>query len=174
MHQSNAPIHGAVESDNYELVLSIIRHGHDINICGKFNRSPLHVAAKTGNAKMAEILLIYGAKINLKNTHGFTAIYVAAVSNNLEVLQLLLGCDGVDVDESDLGGMSPLIAAACNGCTKDIIQALLKAGASLILTDCIGRCALDWAVAKNFNDIAAMLRTTTPAAAEDLLSDHKL
>lgn len=79
-------------------------------------RTALHVVAKTGDVTMAQILIQNGADLNMKSVHGFTALYVAAVSNNEGILRLLASQPCVDVDALDLGGMSPLIAATCNGC----------------------------------------------------------
>ena len=144
MQPQNNPLHDAVERGDFDKVVSCLRSGQDVNSPGKFSRTALHVAAKTGNSLIVDYLLRNGAKVNIKTVHGFTAVYVAAVANNVEALHAVLSWPEVDVDAVDLGGMTPLIAAACNGCCVDVIQCLLAAGASPRHRDSIGRCALDW------------------------------
>jgi ankyrin repeat protein len=124
-----------------------------VNSIGKYNRTPLHVAAKLGHISIIEMLLAHGANASLKTVHGFTALYVAAVSNQLEAVAVLIASGHVDVDDTDLGGMTPLIAAACNKCSPEVIKHLLDGGASLAAQDCIGRNALDWAREKHHDEI---------------------
>lgn len=156
----NTMLHEATENGDYSKVVSIIESGAvGINSPGKYGRTALHVAAKSDSGKITQLLLAHGADANIKNTHGFTSVYVAAVANNMAVMQVLLSSSVyIDIDSVDLGGMSPLIAATCNGCEISVIQCLLSAGASTILKDSIGRCAMDWAREKHFRNIYALLQ----------------
>jgi ankyrin repeat protein len=155
---SNSALHDAVEDSDYDKVASILSRGQDINALGKFGRTPVHIAAKTGNIRILECLLQSNSiNLNIKSVHGFTPVYIAAVANNEEVLTMILSRPGIDVDAIDLGGMSALVAAACNGCPVGVLASLITAGASTSLRDSIGRKALDWAREKHFNDIYVFL-----------------
>ena len=157
MQQPNSALHDAAERGDLGKVVESLRSGQDINAGGKYNRTALHITAKTGNTRLVEYLLHNGIDINLKNAHGFSAAYVAAVANKVEALQAITGSPGVDVDAEDLGGMTPLIAATCNGCCVEVIQCLLDAGASPRHRDSIGRCALDWAREKRGDEAVLKL-----------------
>lgn len=157
MKKQNSSIHDAVENNDFAKLKAVLAAGEDINTCGKYERTALHLAAKSGNTQIAEYLLSNGADINFKNAHGFTPVYVAAIANNVEVLEVLVNIPTTDVDATDAGGMSALIAASCNGCKDEIIACLVSVGASVSLRDSIGRCALDWAREKGFSSIASIL-----------------
>jgi ankyrin repeat protein len=153
----NSPLHDAVEANDLHKVKVVLSSGIDVNIVGKFGRIPLHLAAKIKNLDMVEFLLERGADPNIKNTHGFTPLYVAAVADNAAVIALLAKIPSVDIDAVDLGGMSPLISAACNGCSAETISCLLNLEASTSLRDSLGRNATDWAKQKNFVHIHPIL-----------------
>jgi ankyrin repeat protein len=154
----NSPLHDAVEANDLpktkNLIESKVVH---VNALGKFNRTPLHLASKYGNIEILKFLIRNGADPNVKNIHGFTALYVAALANNVAAIEILVQQPTVNVNEQDLGGMTPLISAACNGCSVETISCLLNNGASTTIQDSLGRAAIDWAREKNFSNIHALL-----------------
>jgi uncharacterized protein len=157
MNITNTALHVAVENNDLPALVKSLKVCRDINVPGKFGRTALHLAAKGGNTEIVRYLLDHGADINIKNTHGFTALYVASIANNVDVMQLLLGAGTVEVDAEDLGGMTPLISACCNGCAASVIKCLLDHGANPGARDSIGRTAADWAREKGFAELTAVL-----------------
>ena len=164
----DTPLHLAVDRNDLEAARELLgtstHANNDANTqAGKFGRTPLHLAAKSGNVEMILALLDGGGDPNVRNTHGFTPLYVATLAKCVPAMEAILrarttnGRVDVDVDAIDLGGMTPLISACCNGCPLPVVECLLSHGASLIATDSIGRRAEDWAREKNFPDIYALL-----------------
>ncbi len=152
-------LHLAVENNDLASAARLLQEGADHNVAGKFGRLPIHVAARLPDPAMLSLLLTVGASLNLKSSHGFTPLYIAAVSNNLETLEFIIKSSGgpFDIDDSDKGGLTPLMAAVCNRSSLEVIQLLVQNGASLNRTDSIGRRARDWATAKGFNELEGAL-----------------
>lgn len=169
--ENNSALHIAVENKDVCNLAHALQTTGDINISGKYGRTALHLAAKSELSPEMEImsfLLNHGADVTIKNAHGFTPLYVAVIANNINGLRVLLthprAMEKIDVDAVDLGGMSPLISACCNGCSVDIVDCLLEHHASMSLKDSIGRTALDWAKAKQFDSLAALLLARVSSA----------
>ena len=158
---SNSVLHIAVENNDLTGVVAALKSTQqDVDAPGKYGRTALHMAAKSGNLEIVNILLDRGADVNKKNTHGFTSLYVASVVNNVSCMKILLSHPqalNIDINATDLGGMTALISACCNGCNGTVISCLLQHGADTGLRDSIGRTAADWAREKQFNDLVAIL-----------------
>ncbi len=69
---------------------------------------PLHAAARAGKAEYARTLLTKGAKINLKDNLGNTPLHYAVLSSEVDVLKVLLDVKGVDLQQQNVDGQTPL------------------------------------------------------------------
>ncbi|CAK0847845.1 unnamed protein product, partial [Prorocentrum cordatum] len=96
---------------------------------------------------------------------------VAAAAGNLERLERLLATVGVDVDEPDEDGLTPLMAAARAGHLK-AIHRLMRRSPRVDAADGLGRTALDHAVENGHADVVAFMTADTGDAAvvEELLT----
>mmetsp|Transcript_45959 Transcript_45959/g.99926 ORF Transcript_45959/g.99926 Transcript_45959/m.99926 type:complete len:226 (-) Transcript_45959:386-1063(-) len=104
-------------------------------------------AAKQGETAIISEMLetaLGPTLLSAKLERSRTALLAASRFGHPGVVSVLLS-HGVDVDEQNDAGVSPLMVAAAYGHLKCVRQ-LLKHGASLSLCDKTGRSALDWAI----------------------------
>lgn len=92
---------------------------------------------------------------NIRAFNGFGALHFASACGTLDSLHLLLG-GGMNVDQLDKHGSTPLIWAVRNG-FGEIVEELVLAGANLNHLNYVGESPLSLAVASNEEDIAAFL-----------------
>lgn len=84
-----------------------------------------------------------------------TALMNAIDKNNVSLVQQLLR-EGADINELDAGLNAPLVMAAYKG-QDQILMLLLQAGANLSLRSQDGKTPLDFARAKNRQEIVALI-----------------
>jgi ankyrin repeat protein len=119
------PLHYAVRAGNTEMILALINLGANKNILDKkYGLTPLHLAVQLGISSSLIRLLTTSENINrpttmefLKSTPLLLAMHPPKVDRNI-VLQLLRS-DGVDVEEPDCLGNTPLHWAVIN-CRDDL------------------------------------------------------
>ena len=93
LHQLSQPYEGFISkdfslndanetlNDTLKLLLTLIDHGADVNICDNHGKSPLHYAAQNGTKFIAKILLQKGADVYLNDKVGLNALDHAAMAN---------------------------------------------------------------------------------------------
>jgi RNA polymerase sigma factor (sigma-70 family) len=121
----------------------------------------LHWAAATDDTALLDVLidgaLANGADVNVRTRHWkASALHVAAMMRRPAITQKLLHA-GAHPGATDEAGHTPLHIAAYYG-DAESAQALIDAGAPLMLKDAGGRTALDWAIHRQREDIAALLK----------------
>ena len=90
-------------------------------------------AAGNGRAEAVRLLIDCGADVNARMGRGVTALIQAALMGRTEVVSLLLAC-GADVIAYDGRGATALhasLVSTVHGCKRDVILALLEAGAEV-------------------------------------------
>ncbi len=77
-------------------VLSLLKHGADINAKDKYGRTPLHWALSSNSEEMVELLVDHGAGVNAKNLQGKTPLYYAWGRSGVdrEIAEILKGHGG--------------------------------------------------------------------------------
>ncbi len=143
-----------------ECVKILLNAGADIDYIDKDGDSPLSAAVRFGCFEIVKELVSRGADLNIVNTEGESLIHIAAKSKYAydlcsvdndkytpeEALELRLSIisflteNGVDIDASQEGNTSPLIAAILNN-DVDIFKVLTKCGADSNRVDTYGRTA---------------------------------
>lgn len=120
--------------------------------CG---RAALHRAAEGGHVETVAALLEANADVASCAHNGHCALHSAAANNRAELVEFLLGesVSGCHVDQLDVLGMTPLLAAAEAG-HAGVLTALLDASALLDHADDKGWSALHYAVAAGHTQIA--------------------
>ncbi len=110
-----------------------------ISHTNKHGSTALSLAAANGHPACVRLLLLHGADPNSADTHGDTALIEAALNGHSRVVKHLLGAKA---DTNYIGDpLTPLTAAAVHG-HRDILFALLEAGATVNGKDKHGSTAL--------------------------------
>lgn len=100
-------------------------HRSKVNVV---SATPLWLACALGCDGIAKTLVQFGASINASNEYDESPLWIACKQGRNLVIELLLALPGINVDQPNYSGQTPLIAA---GGQADIIRLLVEAGASL-------------------------------------------
>jgi len=131
-NKENTPLHIATRSGHPELVSVLLAHNRvDRNKTDSTGNTPLHIAVLHDNPRMIELLLTAGATATLKDGENRTPLYRAVIitPSAIDSIKALLKHGNVDPNEQDEQGNFLLHIAVANN-KPEVIQALLKAGAS--------------------------------------------
>lgn len=129
MEKLNQKLISAIEKDDVDAVLDVLRAGGDPNSRDKFGSTPLMRASHRGNLQAVKILLENQADKDLQDDAGFYALHYAAQGQFPEIVKLLLD-NGASVDLQDKHGNTALARSlATSQGNGDVIKLLLKHGA---------------------------------------------
>lgn len=169
------PLYLASENGSPEMLALLLKSGADPNATVNLKETALMTAARTGNVDAAKVLLDRGAKIDAREEwHSQTALMWAAAERHPAMVRELIA-RGADVNAKSnvntwerqvtseprdkwlpLGGMTPLLYAAREGCLG-CVQALAEAKADLQIQDPHGVSAPVMAIINGHFDVAAFL-----------------
>ena len=168
-------LHHAVRTGDLVAVKRLLKDGASVAVHGAYNNYPLYLAAEHNNAELAKVLLddkncfydthhkhgifflsinywdpskAWAHKINYVNANdnGKTPLMIAAKNGNHLVVQCLLDSNATGIDEAfqqTFMGYTPVKTIQY----ENAIAALLKAGANILVFDCLGK-----AIEKNASD----------------------
>ncbi|KKQ33171.1 MAG: hypothetical protein US49_C0002G0066 [candidate division TM6 bacterium GW2011_GWF2_37_49] len=131
----------AVENDNSEIAIMLLRHGLKTGIEGEFKGAPLHLAVVKNCKKDVEKLIKNKTNINANIAtgcfNGLTPLHFAAIMDNSETIKLLIKAGAVVnakynkiYPEAITEGITPLHLAAGLG-NIDAVRTLLENGADI-------------------------------------------
>ena len=123
-------LHEAVQSNDVDLVRTLLAEGADVNAVDKKGATPIFYTANLGSVETAEILLEHGADILYSVASGGGTVLHSAILKRHEALSLFLIERGADVNKATIAGVCPLHVAAQNGMGR-VVQALLLKGAEV-------------------------------------------
>ena len=154
--EGDTPLIIASRQGNLKTVQTLLAAGADVNATNSKQTTALMAASEAGHA---DIIKALGTRKQLDleamDWNMDTALMLAVRHQQAAAVDALLAL-GANVNFMK-AGMSVLIAASYQG-NAAIVQALLDAGANADWADENGETALDVAVARNFTDVAAVLR----------------
>jgi ankyrin repeat protein len=102
------PLYFAVLNDNREYFRYLVEAGADVDIPDFLDRTPLAIAVRDGNLALAESLIKEGADPSRKDRHlGRSLLHLAASEGHADMCALLVR-SGLNVDEGDGQGSTPL------------------------------------------------------------------
>jgi ankyrin repeat protein len=172
-YENATPLHLVAAKGYYELVERFIREGQDRGLINKQTtdgRTPLHFAALNGNKKVFDLLVQRGAKTDIKDKDGKTAsdllanpinsfLKAAKEGDKRTIIEMLnkgidINCSIDELQSKEVAKFSynhinatALHHAAANG-HNDLVQYLIRKGATLEATTIEGRTPLHFAAAK--------------------------
>ncbi len=176
------PIHLSVthgySAQASELTEILVNAGGPLDTPCILGELPLHLACTYGWMAVISVLLKLGADVDSRTLpcservrrlsspgeepadHDITPLMVAVREGKVEAAKLLLE-RGADVNARSAIGRSALHVAANAWWQEDVqvVDVLLQAGADPIAQDLNGSTALDYAESRNFNQIAAQLKS---------------
>ena len=120
----------------------LLRHGANPDFQNANGETLLMLGAAAGNAGAVKFLLEAGANDELQDAHGRTALFIALEKRQSAIIPLLLK-PGKALNLAAKDGQTPLSIAA----NREVVQALLAAGAEPDKRGVQGQPFLVWAVA---------------------------
>lgn len=142
---------GRVEAAN-----ALLAHGADVNLVGAKGWSALSLAVLKAHTAMVSSLIEHGADVNVPDMFGWTPLMRATEAGNQAVALILLEAPGIQVDAQSDDGTSALHVAAVFG-RRDMVELLLRYGASSHLRDEAGNTPRTLAVQKGHQEVSALL-----------------
>ena len=154
-HDRNSLLNIAVDNDDRDVVLLLLKHDADINATDNYGNTPLHAAAGSDSPDVLKILLEHGADVNKKNERDETCLHDAVARDKTAHVDLLLQA-GADVGTTNEEGETPLHEAAYWG-HEEVAEILLEHGADIHATDEDGETPLFKATYHGYTDIIQLL-----------------
>lgn len=129
MRRKTDPVTDAILLSDSIALQKALSDGHDFEKLDRDGRAAIAQAVISGEPKLVEMLLRAGAKVNTSDDQGFTPLHHAAQRHSLEIVRLLLDA-GASVNQCDVYGNTALFRAVFESRgRKEVVWALLKAGA---------------------------------------------
>jgi ankyrin repeat protein len=149
-YEGETPLMYAAAAGQSEMILFLLEQGADINAVSNNGETALVRAG--GDLSTVEVLLEKGADVELG-----APLIRASDSGQLDTVKVLLK-HGANPNAELPGGGTALIAAAVQSGSKDIVEALIAAGADVSHKNKQGKTAEMLALENNHADLAEMLR----------------
>ena len=158
-------MHWAAGYGNLPAVRALLESGEDVNKRDPQGQTALHLAAYFDRPVTLKVLIEAGADVNEPDGNGATPLLMAAYTNNVMIVMELIDA-GADVNlehrkphetDPELEGSTPLHMAVQYG-YEGCVVALIRGGADIHRRTNTGMTSLEYAIDKNFEKIAKMLR----------------
>lgn len=126
VHANNdAALHSAAFEGFYEVVVTLVNNGADIN-----SSNALLQSATQGHYKIVIFLINRGVDVNTIDNYGGTALLYSSIRGHLDVMKILLNNKAfIHMDESDA------FTAAIKNQQYEAVKLLIKYGADVEVTD---------------------------------------
>ncbi len=147
------PITIASWFDNTQAVKALIEAGANVNRVDQFGNRAIYYACINNNAEIIKSLLDAGANIHLSLSNGKTLLDVA-LSNHADNAIRELAKAGANINQTNNGRTLMEQALITKQSPVAVIEALIEAGANLLVTDSYERNLLHLAIKYNLRDPA--------------------
>ena len=170
--KGNTALHLAVEVGHLHSAQLLLKAGADHTAVNSTGETPLHLAAATGIRDVVSYLLGKKASVVEENSKRRTPLHLAAFNGHTKVAEQLIEVQSKIIagknqeteewstrkclDKMDMDDATPLHLAAASG-HQGVIKLLIKAGASLNISDKNGFTPLAYAVREGKIEIVRIL-----------------
>ena len=121
-------LYQAIRANDLARLQSLIKDPANVNLKDRHGSTPLMHAAAVGSVDAVKMLLRAGADAKAKNAFDATALMWGVA--NMDKVRLLVDA-GADVNARSKQGMTPLVIAASNAGSIEIVRYLLAKGADI-------------------------------------------
>lgn len=151
----------ATQGNHIESAALLIAAGAEVNAKDQLQDSPYLYAGAEGRTEILKLTLAHGADLTSTNRFNGTALIPAAEKGHLANVRLLLGTT-IDLNHVNRLGWTALYEAVMrprhgSETYRQIVQALLAAGADVTITDKQGRTPEQRAREAGNDDLAALI-----------------
>ena len=145
-------LHRASEEGKLSVVKLLLHRGADVQAKDCDGETALEKAAQQGHRRIVSLLAAWGSDVGFRDAMGYSLTMRAAEWGWLDVLMALIQEKRAALDAVDLWGESAVLKAARQG-RKNIVDALIRAGADVTCKDEGGNTLLGWAVRNNWRNL---------------------
>jgi ankyrin repeat protein len=139
----STPLHEAVRYGNLDVARGLLEHNANPNARDELGKTPLlAVIPHNVQREIYDALILSGALVNAKDIYGDTVLHIAAMSGaEIEIFSRLSGYAGVDINERNKNGNTPL-ALAVEYKNAPVISFLVQRGGDIFAADVDGKTPL--------------------------------
>ena len=134
-------------------------HPELVHSCDEAGETALLYAIAEAKLEAAQLLLRHKADVNARDHGGKPPLHTAAVLGNVDAVKLLLAHGAAPALQDENDDTALHYAVIAEKPSPAIIEALVHAGAPLDETNQLDETALDLALKRNLDDVAAQLRS---------------
>jgi ankyrin repeat protein len=143
-----------------EVMIALLKNGHNPDVRNSYARTPLSYAAERGYEAVVRLLLEWAdVEADSKDRWGQTPLWRAAANGHEAVIRLLLERAGVEADSKDGWNQTPLSRAAENGHEAVVRLLLERADVEADSKDDKGRTPLSWAAENGHEAVVRLLQS---------------
>ncbi|CEI41633.1 unnamed protein product [Fusarium venenatum] len=157
--EGQVPLSKAISWSNQPVFQWLLEEGADVNINIGIQGSVLHMACFEGSLEMVELLCQNKASLSVVNHANSSPLHEALLSSHddkEDIIDYLLNMKGLDVNHnSDVWG--GCLNIACLNNNINVVEALLKAKATVDARDKIGRAPIHFALYRTTAYIKVLL-----------------
>ena len=147
----------ACEQGNKDAIHVLLKAGADINVVRNDSKTCLIVAVEHCSKEMLQAIIDHGADVNVANKDNWTALIWACNKRREDAIRVLLKA-GADTNiTEDVQGLTCLMTAVSNCCSKEMLQAIIDHGTDVNATTKKNRTALMWACQERHEDAIRVL-----------------
>ncbi|GJQ66387.1 hypothetical protein Trydic_g4412 [Trypoxylus dichotomus] len=157
-HREETPLFLSLKNKcSDELILTLIDHGVNVQICNKKGTTPLHLAVQRRSTAVVTRLIEEGASVNLKDPrNGCTPLHIAIAQGRYYNIEELFKWKA-SMETKNYFGQAPLVYGLCKESGDRIISTLIDHGCDVCVADNKGFTSLHYASYKKSTFIAQKL-----------------
>jgi ankyrin repeat protein len=125
---NQTPLFYAARENKGEVVAHLLRGGCQVNHVDTYGQTAIFYAARESHVDTCRRLVSLGAESDVIDVNGQTPLYYAIKGIDLETVEFFIRECGVDVNNEDNKGITPLVFAKRTG-KKQMVNLLMEHGA---------------------------------------------